>query len=939
MQSLLFSLLAGSASFVGGNASPQFRVRQRGHGVARELAENDDFYLTYSEDGKSKALEPFILELFETPSILQDDAIPILRMAMNKFLLAEFNAIYLPQDDELESVGSEVFSYSATTKNGRRSLQEVGTVAEMQVTVTFQTEPSPSRIDLEENIRIIMSDLNYFVGNLTSFQHSDWEDVTEAYRLEMPTPAPTGPPVDGTDGIEDSGGNKGKDDADEDKNNVVGAVVPTALIAATLIALVVFLFVQRRSRTIADTPKGSDVMYAIGVENDLYSMDRSLESSRSPHGFMSAGISVDYSESVDESTPEDSVFSGIDYSASNYMSAKGTKSMLSGITNASASTIRASNMDKQERSRLKAMQNVPSHLGGSLFGFDEDAGEEDSLEDERMAPPELSQSDVSEESDTQRVAPLSPVANHRPVESDDPSPSLIGINIEQPKSSYLACYGHQQPVEPASSSHVLADLEVLASSRGPSPRNTTPISKRKTAGSGIAYNLFNCNPVMEHSNSSHHTMHFEPDGSRKLAVTPTQNKSPYSCNPSSETPQIKNAASAARKLGSVASQRSANSQRSVMSAGSDQALLDWDGAPTTVGAMSAKATRSIGGVYDSGSGGGRNRSHSVGASARQRHSRPPQPVSKSAPSSPDRSRFNPDESAYYENLSRPSTPGDNSNPLTDYDDSGYGCYPFRSNGVKAGEDPPVGGRRHVGNTDIDGTAMYQTNAMHPLDWSYKSTDMQSVGDSTMSENDEAMPRQFLFGGKKERRSRTARSPGAEPRTPGSQRSGKSATTNDTSQGSASRQLINDLVWLEKKIADVRQGSVAHPGVDTVDSLSYVSDDNEAVVSVSSRDESSEADPTVSTGRNESVMSSIVCRDCYAPPGKLHIVIHSTKDGPAVHTVKQGSSLQGHIFPGDLIISVDNVDTRTFTAEQVMKMMASKSDQERKITVLHFEEED
>jgi C-terminal processing protease CtpA/Prc len=69
---------------------------------------------------------------------------------------------------------------------------------------------------------------------------------------------------------------------------------------------------------------------------------------------------------------------------------------------------------------------------------------------------------------------------------------------------------------------------------------------------------------------------------------------------------------------------------------------------------------------------------------------------------------------------------------------------------------------------------------------------------------------------------------------------------------------------------------------------------------------------------------------------LNIVIHSTKDGPAVHTVKPGSSLEGHLFPGNLIIAVDNVDTRTFTAEQVMKMMAAKSGFERKITVLHFE---
>ena len=247
------------------------------------------------------------------------------------------------------------------------------------------------------------------------------------------------------------------------------------------------------------------------------------------------------------------------------------------------------------------------------------------------------------------------------------------------------------------------------------------------------------------------------------------------------------------------------------------------------------------------------------------------------------------------------------------------------------------GRRHVGNTGVDGTALYQASAMHPMEWSYKSADMQSVGDSTLSENDGApMPRQFLFGGLRKKKS--AKSPGREPKTPNSQVSGKSATTNESS---ASRQLINDLVWLEKKIADVRQGSLSSgpPGITNVDSLSYVSDDNEAgYLSVSSsRDDDEQQSET--TGRNESVMSSIVCRDCYAPPGKLHIVIHSTKDGPAVHTVKQGSSLEGHIFPGDLIISVDNVDTRSFTAEQVMKMMASRSNKERKITVLHFEEED
>ena len=93
-----------------------------------------------------------------------------------------------------------------------------------------------------------------------------------------------------------------------------------------------------------------------------------------------------------------------------------------------------------------------------------------------------------------------------------------------------------------------------------------------------------------------------------------------------------------------------------------------------------------------------------------------------------------------------------------------------------------------------------------------------------------------------------------------------------------------------------------PAVESADSLSYASNDNNGFESPLSQT-NSPYHGDVYASRDESVMSSIVCRDCYAPPGKLHIVIHSTKDGPAVHSVKPGSSLEGHIFPGDLIISV------------------------------------
>jgi hypothetical protein len=303
---------------------------------------------------------------------------------------------------------------------------------------------------------------------------------------------------------------------------------------------------------------------------------------------------------------------------------------------------------------------------------------------------------------------------------------------------------------------------------------------------------------------------------------------------------------------------------------------------------------------------------------------------------------------YDMNLSRPSTPGDEVDSNLDFaKEDSYGYLPKYGFGSQAETQHATSvhmskGRRHVGDQiGGDGSAMYQTSAMHPLDWSMKSGDVHSVGSSTISENEHVttgIPSQYIF---QKGRARIQTNGSLSPdmmetsKTPRSEATKESAT----SRASASRQLIHDLVWLEKKIAGVRQGPDSALG-ETTDSLSYVSNDNNEFRSIASHDDSDDEEtPTVSTGQNNSVMSSIVCRDCYAPPGKLHIVIHSTKDGPAVHTVKEGSSLEGHIFPGDLIISVDNIDTRSYTAEQVMKMMASKGNQERKITVLHFEEEE
>lgn len=46
-----------------------------------------------------------------------------------------------------------------------------------------------------------------------------------------------------------------------------------------------------------------------------------------------------------------------------------------------------------------------------------------------------------------------------------------------------------------------------------------------------------------------------------------------------------------------------------------------------------------------------------------------------------------------------------------------------------------------------------------------------------------------------------------------------------------------------------------------------------------------------------------------PSGKLGIIIDTTIDGPVVHHVNKVSALKGKIFPGDIIVAIDNVDTR------------------------------
>lgn len=78
-------------------------------------------------------------------------------------------------------------------------------------------------------------------------------------------------------------------------------------------------------------------------------------------------------------------------------------------------------------------------------------------------------------------------------------------------------------------------------------------------------------------------------------------------------------------------------------------------------------------------------------------------------------------------------------------------------------------------------------------------------------------------------------------------------------------------------------------------------------------------------------------DVFAPSGPLGIVVDTTRDGPVVHSMKSTSPLLGLINAGDLIVGLDDMDTRSMTAATLTRFMAKRSHQaERKITLLAFE---
>jgi PDZ domain len=75
------------------------------------------------------------------------------------------------------------------------------------------------------------------------------------------------------------------------------------------------------------------------------------------------------------------------------------------------------------------------------------------------------------------------------------------------------------------------------------------------------------------------------------------------------------------------------------------------------------------------------------------------------------------------------------------------------------------------------------------------------------------------------------------------------------------------------------------------------------------------------------------KTCFYRQGKLGIVIDTTLDGPVIHRVNDNSPLKGYIFPGDIIVAVNNTDTRAMSAQAITSLMGRTAQRRRMLTVL------
>eukprot|EP00980_Cylindrotheca_fusiformis_P011173 scaffold2563_cov124-Cylindrotheca_fusiformis.AAC.4 len=83
---------------------------------------------------------------------------------------------------------------------------------------------------------------------------------------------------------------------------------------------------------------------------------------------------------------------------------------------------------------------------------------------------------------------------------------------------------------------------------------------------------------------------------------------------------------------------------------------------------------------------------------------------------------------------------------------------------------------------------------------------------------------------------------------------------------------------------------------------------------------------------DSPINELNTRSVVAPPGRLGIIIDTTVEGPVVHKINPGSALEGELSPGEIIVAIDDIDTRAMSASAITALMVKTANQERTLIV-------
>jgi hypothetical protein len=101
-------------------------------------------------------------------------------------------------------------------------------------------------------------------------------------------------------------------------------------------------------------------------------------------------------------------------------------------------------------------------------------------------------------------------------------------------------------------------------------------------------------------------------------------------------------------------------------------------------------------------------------------------------------------------------------------------------------------------------------------------------------------------------------------------------------------------------------------------------------------QSSSASMTTSFS-SDTLPVDVVQRTVKAPPGKLGLTMVISPEGPKVRYIQEDSPMDGVLFVGDVIVDINDVDTRPLTIPAIFSLLKRANDLTRSITVLTMDD--